>query len=279
MKTRLLVRTFIALSALSFAGKLSRAAQATESTVTIYTDNFNRTGDLAGSSPVVGENAPSWAIGATYTASSDLALANDRVEVAINKGSSNAYLPVSLAPDSGIYTLTLTLAAIRDESIANWVAFGFAIGTTRIDEGFFSDSRGWASYSRGATFTGYGNTNSQFGSVAQVNGTTIGTTPLTVSIILDTYKTTDNLTFKILNGGTAEKETLVSNIVGTLDETYINSLKAIKFGAYNGQQGQFDDLLFTVTTITQVPEPGTTAALIAFAVSGMAILIRRRATR
>jgi hypothetical protein len=262
----------------------SLAAQTPEATVTIYTDDFNRTGTLAGSTPVVGTDAPSWATGVTYTASTDLTLANNRVEVAANAGSSNAYLPVSLAPDSGIYTFTLTFRAAW-HSANNWVAFGFATGTSGINDAFFSNSSGWASYSRGndnwpsgAGVTGYLSGTTSFGSISGVNRA--GATALTVSIILDTYKTTDNLTIKTLNADTTQEGAVaVRSIVGTLSEAQINSIKAIKFGSYSGQPGSFDDLSLTVTTITQVPEAGTTAAIIAFTLLGMAIVIRRHATR
>lgn len=258
---------------------VAQPAGATESTVTIYSDNFNRTGDLAGSSPVVGTDAPSWASNATYTASADLTLANNQVEVANSRGNSNAYLPVTLTPGSGIYTLTLTLALLQDSPSAEWLGFGFANGITGTDIGYSEDIMGRVSYSRGGTFTAsiIKNTN-LLPTVAKVSGGT-GAIPLTVSIILDTYKTENNMTFRIDNGGTTETIASVGTIVGSLSEGQIRAIQAIKFGSTTNQGGQFDDLSFTVTTITQVPEPGTTAAILAFAIFGLAIVVRRRAIR
>jgi hypothetical protein len=200
------------------------------------------------------------------------------VEVSASSGNLSAYLPVSLAPDSGIWTFTLTLNTVNNNS--NWVGFGFATGTSGIDSSYYSDSMGTASYWSksvigllgGTTYFTSSNDTNRISNV--ITTSSPGVTPLTISVILDTYKTTDNIKIETHNAEGAEA---VRSISGTLTRDQINSITAIKFGIQGAASGgKFDDLSLTLTTITPIPEAGTTAASIAFSILGMAIVIRRR---
>ncbi|MDR1283934.1 MAG: hypothetical protein LBK99_24420 [Opitutaceae bacterium] len=254
-------------------------------TTTIYSDDFNRSGNLGGSSPVIGPEAPSWATNASWISSSNLTIDGSKVAVPEKPGdggttaSSNAYLPANITVNSGIYELTITYAAIWGGA-NSWVAFGFATSSAGTDAAFFNNAIGMTAYSRGndnwttpASITTYANqASNSIGSISGVNRA--GSTPLTVKITLDTYATTNNLTVTTLNASTAEGNPAVRSLVGTLTSDQINSIQTIKIGAYQGQAGSFDNLSFTVTVTTPVPEPAVSVIVTGALVSIFWILRR-----
>ncbi|MDR1281182.1 MAG: hypothetical protein LBK99_10220 [Opitutaceae bacterium] len=233
------------------------AAPATEETVVIYTDNFNRAGTFNGSSPVVGEGAPSWATGATWNASSNITTDGSKLNIYSESGANyaNAFLPVTLSADSGIYTLTVTVAFTGG---SNWLLAGFSNGTTNISGTTYSGALGWASYNNAGNVSGYTSGASSFGSIAKANSS--GSTPLTLSISLntDTSVTTNNVTITLLSG-----DKINDSIITTLTASQISSIKGIELGSYQGAVGTFEDLSFTVTNTVPIPEAATTGLLIA----------------
>lgn len=239
-------------------------AGTTSAATLIYSDDFNRSGALNGSSPTIGSEAPSWAAGTTWISSSSLTTNGSAVSAPEGTNTSaysiNAYLPADISVNSGIYTLTITYAATWWGS-NNWLAVGFATSTAGTDgSAFFTNAIGMVTYNRGGNATWgnpsnlviYGSGATSIGSLLGVNQ--FGATPLTLTITLDTYATTDNYTVTTQNAGTGGGNPAVRSITGTLSEAQINSINAIKIGSYQGQPGTFDNLVFTV-----VPEPSTLA--------------------
>ncbi|RRJ96567.1 hypothetical protein Ga0100231_022385 [Opitutaceae bacterium TAV4] len=242
------------------------AAPTVEKTITIYTDDFDRTGTFAGSSPTIGAEAPTWAQGATWNASASLTFntaGGGYIETpsATTANVRTAFLPVTMTENSGIYTFTITTSI---QSGGNWALAAFSRrspSSPTLDSDVLGDNVVSALYTPAGILTAY----SGFGTLPGV--TSSGAIPLTLSISIDTYKTTDNLTVKALNPVSA------TSIVGTLTKTQYEAIRSLRIGN-NNTEARFYDMSLTLTTVTAIPEPATWSVII-----GMAALFACLATR
>jgi hypothetical protein len=231
------------------------AAQTVEKTITIYSDDFNGTGSLAGSSPTISAEAPSWAQGATWNASTSMTFDTDGGYVETPGETSNnqriALLPVAMTEDSGIYTFTFTYSLYVSGGNAYGTFSTMAPNTSSVDAGTNANNIISVNYNRlngvsvlFPTTTGYNSQNTVVDGGINV--------PLTVSIEINTY---DN-TFKVGTNGTSW-----TNVTGTITKAQYESIQSLKLGNYN-TGCHFYDMSLTLTTLTAVPEPETFAALL-----------------
>jgi hypothetical protein len=274
--TSINVGLFTGLLSLVFALPPSpvHAAETVEKTITIYSDSFDGTGALAGSSPVIATDAPSWAQSATWNASTSLTYnAGGYIETPTGTSSNQrlALLPVVMTENSGIYTFTFTYSL----SVSSGNAYGTfsrtAANTTDVDTGVNASNVISVNYNRlngvAVLFPATTSYNSQTSVIAGgIN------TPLTVSIEINTY---DN-TFKVDTNGTNW-----TTVTGTMAKTDYEAIQSLKLGNYN-TGCHFYDMSLTLTTLTAVPspvvpEPETFAALLGiFILLGVASMKFRR---
>jgi hypothetical protein len=232
------------------------AVELVEKTITIYSDSFEGTGTFAGSSPVISSEAPTWAQGATWKASTSLTYNTDGGYIEALSGTRTAFLPVKITENSGIYTFTLTYSL---QGSSQWVLAAFSNrshATNATDSDILGENVISGLYGPGGVITAYNG----FGTIANGDagtGSTSGTTPLTLSIAIDTYKATDNLTLTVISPGSG-------SLTATLTKDSYEKIQTLRIGN-NSTEGRFYDMALTLTTLTAapaVPEPETFAALL-----------------
>ena len=223
----------------------------------IYSDSFNRRGPLNGSAPGIGGSAPAWAKQAKWIAAENMnttgnMLVIPEVPPSGVSVSANAYLPAEIRTNSGIFTIKTTCAAVWGD-FDSWVAIGFAINTAGVGDGFFSNSLGMTTYSRGnddwkgpSAVVSYLNGPYNPERIEAVNKA--GALPLTITLTLNTYKVANNLTITIEGCSTEKGGKSVRKITRTLPPSLIDSIHAIKIGAFEGQGGTFENFQFFMET-------------------------------
>lgn len=223
---------------------LLAAATVHAAPVTIYSDNFSRTGGLDGSAPDVrsgsygGSSAATWIAGGNWTVDGSQAKA--------------IYAPtaaLSFTPETGrVYTLSAT---INSTAANQWLAMGFSsLSGGKAENAAYYDSlvapQPWVLVQTSGTghdsflagLTGGGS----LGDAAN---------PVAVQIILDTQPALWTVEWKI-NGGTQRNATYATN--PTINYVSLGA----SAGAGNNTAGYVDNFMLTTEV---VPEPSALALL------------------
>lgn len=232
---------------------LAALATSVQATHTIYSDGFNRTGNLNGSSPDTTSGLYGGTAGAQWTAGSSTLTGTE----APFNGLTLAYLPFT--PQTGqVYTLTVVAQDGND-----WGGIGFTTTATPSTTANLNSVEGgagspaWILYQNNTASLRYG------GTTAATSSTHSGYN--TVTLVLDTT-------------GASWKETGFFNGTEYGSHTYASTpvIQTVALSAAYSGGGMNADSFSLTTNLSAIPEPGSLLALGCLVGSGLVLRTRRR---